>query len=130
MRYRLNSKVRIYCRVHENGKPLNGLVMNLRISRNSDGFYYDFNDGTFKETGHTAIETTISNPGDGYYEYILDTTGLDADIYYGHFNFIYDDDYRVILSEDYTDETIDNINNKIDSNNPQIADTVWNYNIE
>ena len=60
--------------------------MLLEIRRESDGFYFDFNDTTFKNSGWTTrqqqmAELNVTN-SPGTYFYNFDTTGLSDDNYY------------------------------------------------
>lgn len=60
--------------------------MLIEIERKSDGYYYDFDDDTFKTSGWTTRQNqmveldTVNSLGTYYYDF--DTTGLSDDEYY------------------------------------------------
>lgn len=68
------------------GDPVTGLTdVLVLIRRVSDGFYLDFDDNTFKDSGWTDIDQVMSEVNAvhsaGEYLYDFDTTGFADDIY-------------------------------------------------
>jgi hypothetical protein len=68
------------------GNPLTGLSnVLLAVRRTSDGYWLDFNDNTFKNTGWTTRQlamTEVDAANDaGKYKYDFDTTGFSDDTY-------------------------------------------------
>lgn len=65
---------------------ITGQAPNITIRRNSDDFYWDFDDNTFKASGWTtrvgSMSETDATTEPGLYQYSFDMGGLDADTYY------------------------------------------------
>jgi hypothetical protein len=57
----------------------------IKIKRDADNYFYDFDDSTFKASGWTTISDTFSEVNasvvPGEYEYNLDTSGFSDGIY-------------------------------------------------
>ena len=63
----------IYHIIDENGDPVSGQTVTLKIKRVSDGAWLDFNDDTFKTSGWTSKSTNLSeDTTEGYYYYTFD----------------------------------------------------------
>lgn len=59
-----------YFVVSSSGAHVTGQTVALKIYRASDGYWYDFNDNTFKTSGWTSKTTNLSeNSTDGFYYY-------------------------------------------------------------
>jgi len=61
--------------------PLTGLAtVVVKIWRASDGYFYDFNDDTFKASGHTSITASMTQfdatNAPGVYYYVFDTSAI------------------------------------------------------
>jgi hypothetical protein len=84
----LNSTERLYGTVFNSSNVLvAGLTdVLVEIKRVSDGYYLDFNDNTFKNTGWTTREQQMSeldaSNSIGVYYYDFDTTGFSEDKYF------------------------------------------------
>lgn len=60
----------VYCVVDENGNHVTGQTVALKIKKVSNGYWYDFNDSTFKNTGWTSKSVNLSEDStEGYYYY-------------------------------------------------------------
>lgn len=70
----LPGKVRIWHDLIHGGDRKDGLAPTLRIRRNTDGYQYDWNDGTFKASGWTTLDgvatepDAVNDPGAYYWE--------------------------------------------------------------
>lgn len=51
-----------------------GEAPTFRIRRATDNRYLDFNDNTFKLSGHTTIEKSLNDRGDGRYSYLWNSS--------------------------------------------------------
>ena len=62
-----------YTLIDENGDPVTGQTVALRIQKVSNGQWYDFNDNTFKASGWTSPTVNLSYDATGaYYFYLYD----------------------------------------------------------
>ena len=61
----------------------------LKIKRDADDYFYDFDDSTFKTSGHTDIDQALSEPdatnAPGEYEASVDVSGFDDGVYTAYF---------------------------------------------
>jgi len=63
----------IYHIIDTSGNHVSGQTVTLKIKRISDGYWYDFNDDTFKNSGWTSKSTNLSEDAtEGYYYYTFD----------------------------------------------------------
>lgn len=108
------------------GDPITGETITLRIMRASDGYYFDFNDSTFKNSGWTNKTTNLSEDstsGQEHYYYAFDPpaseTGADQYI------FIIDDadaDNGLHLSETVSYQDLGTSDFDYSSNNVTVGD--------
>lgn len=55
------------------GDPVGSETVKLKIKRTSDGYWFDFNDSSFKNSGWTSKSTNLSEDAtEGYYYYTFD----------------------------------------------------------
>lgn len=69
----------VYTIVDSNGKPVAGQTVNLALERSKDGYFYDFNDSTFKNSGWTSrvVAMSYDTVGEHYYRVIsIDNGGI------------------------------------------------------
>ncbi len=60
----------IYHVLDEDGDPVGSQTISLKIKKVSDGYWYDFNDDTFKNSGWTSKSTNLSeDTTENYYHY-------------------------------------------------------------
>ena len=69
-----------------NGNPISGSTdLELKVKRDADDHFYDFDDGSFKASGHVSISTQLSEPDavnmPGEYEASVDVSGWTAGRY-------------------------------------------------
>lgn len=55
----------VYSILDVSGNPVTGETVTLKIKRVSDGYYLDFNDSTFKNTGWTSVSANLSEDSQG-----------------------------------------------------------------
>lgn len=88
--------LRLELYIENDGAPVTGLtgseLPTVALRRLSDGYYLDFNDSTFKASGHTTKNYVLAEiTGDtqlaGRYAYTLDTSSIITD--YGDYEAIY-----------------------------------------
>lgn len=68
---------------------LTGLTVYLKIYKESNNYYYDFNDNTFKNIGHITIETSMTEIGNGVYNYLFANAETSEDIYIAEIRYTY-----------------------------------------
>jgi len=72
---------------HSSGTHQAGLTISLSIKRGSDGYWYDFNDSTFKSSGWTSKTVSLTEDSTNHnYYYTWSSQGGDttANIYIFH----------------------------------------------
>lgn len=80
--------IHVYARAAAGGALTGSTNLRVQIRRASDGHFLDFNDGTFKGSGWTTLQGTLtevdSTNEPGWYRYStgIDTTGWSAGSYY------------------------------------------------
>lgn len=90
-----------YTILDSNGKPVSGQTVKLAVERSKDGYFYDFNDSTFKTSGWTTRLATMAYDASGehYFQVItIDNGGIISG------------DYACIISNDnatYSDHQCD-----------------------
>jgi hypothetical protein len=92
MNYLVNSIIPIFTEFAEDEIGITGANIYLKIKRQSDNYYYDFSDNSFKETPITD-NILLTDNSNGYYTYTFDTNLLSKDLY----TFIYDWTYETLI---------------------------------
>jgi len=81
--------IEVYLTEDSASKQLTGLTVYLKLFRKSDDFYYDFDDNTFKANGHTTIENTLTEKGNGVYYYTFPNDSSIEDVYVAKLRYTY-----------------------------------------
>lgn len=65
--------------IDSNGDHVSGQTVALKIQKVSNGYWYDFNDSTFKASGWTAKSTNLSEDStEGFYYYLFNPPASEA----------------------------------------------------
>lgn len=69
-----SKKVPIELALNDFDGGVSGESPTISIRRITDGKYFDFADNTFKSSGHTTLEQSLTDRGDGRYSYNWDSS--------------------------------------------------------
>lgn len=82
---------------------IEGQTVSLKIQRQSDSYFYDFSDDTFKASPVQDTQT-MTDETDGYYSYNFDTASFNKDIYLSIITHTYE---TQLYTKKFTDQTLD-----------------------
>jgi len=68
------TNVPLHARYLSNGIAVTGLTIRVQIRNTKTGYYLDFNDNTFKNSGWTTKQITLADIGNGQYQYLWNSS--------------------------------------------------------